>query len=262
MGCPERLLGSRLCPVHIQVVNSDFPDRCSCAGCGLVLPRAVPRFHRDRRHPSSPGRGRDRSCDDDDKEPYPSHDRGTEACSVGRDREAGRDGDRCLLVEKMGDRACSFPGLRVGLDDPQEDHPGPRGPLPNVDSLLEAGRIPCFRLLSRRQLALARQRERHDPGDLAVERPPRDTRGLETLARQWTPSPGIGSRGSAARLRRESSPARVFGNVPRRASVNTIIEVIEQAATGEQGARVAEHVMRALPEWFGLEESLLEYVPG
>jgi hypothetical protein len=36
--------------------------------------------------------------------------------------------------------------------------------------------------------------------------------------------------------------------------------VIDQAATGEQGARVAEQVMRALPEWFGLEESLLEYV--
>jgi GNAT superfamily N-acetyltransferase len=48
------------------------------------------------------------------------------------------------------------------------------------------------------------------------------------------------------------------GDVPD--SVNTIIEVIDQAATGEQGARVAEQVMRALPEWFGLEESLLEYV--
>ena len=28
------------------------------------------------------------------------------------------DGDRCLLVKEMGDCACSFPGLRVGLDDP------------------------------------------------------------------------------------------------------------------------------------------------
>jgi ribosomal protein S18 acetylase RimI-like enzyme len=36
--------------------------------------------------------------------------------------------------------------------------------------------------------------------------------------------------------------------------------VIERACSGERAARVAEAVMRALPEWFGLEESLLEYV--
>jgi hypothetical protein len=131
--------------------------------------RAVPRFHRDRRHPSSPGRGRDRCCDDDDKEPYPCHDRGTNACSAGRDREGGREGNRWL----DDSRGCSFPGLRGGLDDPQKDHPDPRESLQNMDSLLQARRIPCFRLLSRRQLALAQQRERQDPGDLAVERPPR-----------------------------------------------------------------------------------------
>jgi hypothetical protein len=136
---------------------------------GLVSPRAVPRFHRDRRHPSSPGRGRDRSCDDDDKDPYPRHNRGTKTCSAGRDREGGREGDRW----QFDSRGCSFPGLRGGLDDPQEDHPDPRESLQNMDSLLQAGRIPCFRLLSRRQLALAQQRERQDPGDLAVERPPR-----------------------------------------------------------------------------------------
>jgi hypothetical protein len=134
---------------------------------GLVSPRAVPRFHRDRRHPSSPGRGRDRSCDDDDKDPYPRHNRGTKTCSAGRDREGGREGDRW----QFDSRGCSFPGLRGGLDDPQEDHPDPRESLQNMDSLLQAGRIPCFRLLSRRQLALAQQRERQDPGDLAVERP-------------------------------------------------------------------------------------------
>ena len=40
-----------------------------------------------------------------------------------------------------------------------------------MDSLLQAGRIPGFRLLSRRRLApLAQPRERQDPGDLAVER--------------------------------------------------------------------------------------------
>jgi hypothetical protein len=171
-------LTTHLCPSSPSASSTRAADGgAACVASrrkrgGLVSPRAVPRFHRDRRHPSSPGRGRDRSCDDDDKEPYPCHNRGTNACSAGRDRKGGRDGDRCLLVEKMGDRACSFPGLRVGLDDPQEDHPGPRGPLQNVDSLLQARRIPCFRLLSRRQLALAQQRERQDPGDLAVERPP------------------------------------------------------------------------------------------
>jgi hypothetical protein len=146
--------------------------------CGLGLPRAAPRFHRDRRHPSSPGRGGDRTCDNDDKEPYPCHDRGTEACSAGRLREGGRDGDRPQRVAKSVDsRACPFPRLRVGLDDTQEDHPDPRESLQNMDSLLQAGRIPCFRLLSRRQHGpLARQRERHDPGDLAVERPPRALR--------------------------------------------------------------------------------------
>jgi ribosomal protein S18 acetylase RimI-like enzyme len=36
--------------------------------------------------------------------------------------------------------------------------------------------------------------------------------------------------------------------------------VIERACSGERAARVAEAVMRALPEWFGLEESLLQYV--
>jgi hypothetical protein len=40
-----------------------------------------------------------------------------------------------------------------------------------MDSLLEARRIPGFRLLSRRRLApLAQPRKRHDPGDLG-ERP-------------------------------------------------------------------------------------------
>jgi GNAT superfamily N-acetyltransferase len=35
--------------------------------------------------------------------------------------------------------------------------------------------------------------------------------------------------------------------------------VIERAS-GDRAARVAEQVLRALPEWFGLEEPLLEYV--
>jgi hypothetical protein len=52
----------------------------------LVSPRAIPPVHRYRRHPSSARRVRDRSCDDDE-EPYPHHDRGTETCSAGRDRE-------------------------------------------------------------------------------------------------------------------------------------------------------------------------------
>ena len=137
---------------------------------GLVSPRAVPRFHRDRRHLSSPGRGRDRSGDDDDNAPYPSHHRGTKTCSAGRDREGGREGDRWLVDS----RARSFPGLRGGLDDPQEVHPDPRESLQNMDSLLQVGRIPGFRLLSRRHGVgrglgpLAQQRERHDPGDLAA----------------------------------------------------------------------------------------------
>ena len=143
---------------------------------GLVSPRAVPRFYRDRRHPSSPGRGRDRSCDDD-KDPYPRHNRGTKTCSAGRDREGAREGDRW----QFHSRGCSFPGLQGGLDDPQEDHPDPRESLQNMDSLLQAGRIPCFRLLSRRQLALAQQRERQDPGDLAVERPPRALVRIDVL---------------------------------------------------------------------------------
>jgi hypothetical protein len=142
----------------------------------LVSPRAIPPVHRYRRHPSSPGRGRDRSCDDD-KESYPHDDRGTETCSDGRDREGGRDGDRWLV----GRRARSFPGLRDvcwrsgrywATEDPQEVDRDPRGSLQNVDSLLQAGRIPCFRLLSRRRWVgrglgpLAQQCERHDPGDL------------------------------------------------------------------------------------------------
>ena len=136
-----------------------------------MLPRAVPRFHRDRRHPSSPGRGRDRSCDDDDKERHPCHDRGTKTCSPGRFREGGREGDRWLVVIVA---PALFRVSECGLDDPQEDHPGPRESLQNMDSLLQAGRIPGFRLLSRRRWVwgrlgpLAQQRERHDPGDLAA----------------------------------------------------------------------------------------------
>lgn len=102
----------------------------------LVSSRAVPRFHRDRRHPSSPGRGRDRSCDEHGEAPYPCHDRGTKTCSAGRDREGRREGNRWL----DDSRARSFPGLRGGFDDPQEDHPDPRESLQNMDSLLQAGR--------------------------------------------------------------------------------------------------------------------------
>jgi len=36
--------------------------------------------------------------------------------------------------------------------------------------------------------------------------------------------------------------------------------VITQTADGPLGAEVVETVMRALPQWFGLEEPLLEYV--
>jgi ribosomal protein S18 acetylase RimI-like enzyme len=36
--------------------------------------------------------------------------------------------------------------------------------------------------------------------------------------------------------------------------------VIEQSCNGERAARVAEAVMRALPEWFGLEQPLRQYV--
>jgi GNAT superfamily N-acetyltransferase len=39
----------------------------------------------------------------------------------------------------------------------------------------------------------------------------------------------------------------------------TIASVVE-LATGKLSAEVAEAVMRALPQWFGLEESLLDYV--
>lgn len=123
---------------------------------GLVSPRAVPRVHRDRRDPCSSGRGRDRSRDDDDQESYPYDDQGTEACSAGRDREGGREGNRWLVAR----RARSFPGLRGiswrlghywATDDPQEDDSDPRGSLQNMDSLHQAGRIPGFRLLSRRR---------------------------------------------------------------------------------------------------------------
>ena len=115
---------------------------------GLVSPRAVPRFHRDRRHPCSPGRGRDRSCDDDhNKEPYPYHDRGAETCFAGPEREGGRERTRWLVDS----RARSFPGLHGDHDDPQEDDQDPRESLQNMDVLLKAGRIPCFRLLSRRR---------------------------------------------------------------------------------------------------------------
>ena len=146
---------------------------------GLVSPRAVPRFHRDRRHPSSPGRGGDRTCDDHGEAPYPRHDRGTKTCSARRDREGRREGDRWLVDS----RARSFPGLRGiswrlghywATDDPQEDDSDPRESLQNMDSLLQAGRIPGFRLLSRRQRIwrglgpLAQQRERQHPGDLAA----------------------------------------------------------------------------------------------
>jgi hypothetical protein len=135
---------------------------------GLVSPRAVPRFHCVRRHPSSPGRRRDRSGGDDDKAPYPCHDRGTKTCSAGRDGDGGREGDRWLVDS----RARSFPGLQGGLDAPQEVHPDPRESLQNMDSLLQAGRIPCLRLLSRRRWVwrglgpLAQPRERQDPGHL------------------------------------------------------------------------------------------------
>jgi hypothetical protein len=153
--------------------DADLGSAAACVGSrrkrgGLVSPRAVPRFHRDR-HPSSSGRDRDRSCDDHGEAPYPCHDRGTKTCSAGRDREGGREGNRWL----DDSRARSFPGLRGGLDDPQEDHPDPRESLQNMDSLLQAGRIPGFRLLSRRQRIwrglgpLAQPRERHDPGDLS-----------------------------------------------------------------------------------------------
>jgi hypothetical protein len=47
-----------------------------------------------------------------------------------------------------------------------------------MDSLLQAGRIPGFRLLSRRRLAPAQPRERHYPGDLG-SREQRDERAGE-----------------------------------------------------------------------------------
>jgi hypothetical protein len=147
---------------------------CCISTRGLVSRRAVPRFHRNRRHPYSPGRGRDRSCDDN-KEPNPHHDRGAETCFDGREREGGREGNRWLVDS----RARSFPGLHGDHDDPQEDDQDPRESLQNMDLRLKAGRIPCFRLLSRRRWVrgrlgpLAQSGERHDPGDLAVERPPR-----------------------------------------------------------------------------------------
>ena len=167
----ERLLGHtrlprrrwRHCPRARIVFGSDWSTLGTGPGDAV---------HRDRRHPSSPWHGRDRSCDDDDKEPYPYHDQGTKTCSAGGDREGGRDGKWHLAV-LLCNRARSFPGLRGGLDDQQEDHPNPRGPLQNMDSLLKAGPLPRFRLLSRRQSPggpLARQSERQDPRDLAVER--------------------------------------------------------------------------------------------
>ena len=134
-----------------------------------MSPRAVPRFHRDRRHPSSPGRGRDRSCATTTRSPTRVTIVAPRLAQPGEIVRVDGTVIGSLLVVEMGDRARSFPGLRVGLDDPQEDHPDPRESLQNMDSLLQAGRIPCFRLLSRRQLGpLAQQRERHDPGDLAA----------------------------------------------------------------------------------------------
>ena len=153
-----------------------------------MSPCAVPRFHRDRRHPCSRGRGRDRcGGDDDDKKPYPYHDRGAETCFDGRERAGGREGNRWLVDS----RACSFSGLHGDHDDPQEDDQDPRESLQNMDLLLKAGRIPGFRLLSRRRWVsgrlrpLAQPREHHDPGDLAVERPSRtpSTRVLELKQR-------------------------------------------------------------------------------
>jgi ribosomal protein S18 acetylase RimI-like enzyme len=38
------------------------------------------------------------------------------------------------------------------------------------------------------------------------------------------------------------------------------VALIDQATNADEAARVAEAVMRALPQWFGLEEPLLEYV--
>jgi GNAT superfamily N-acetyltransferase len=38
------------------------------------------------------------------------------------------------------------------------------------------------------------------------------------------------------------------------------LTVVELSSGSERAARVAEAVMRALPEWFGLEEPLLDYV--
>jgi GNAT superfamily N-acetyltransferase len=38
------------------------------------------------------------------------------------------------------------------------------------------------------------------------------------------------------------------------------VTVIEQAASGDEAARVAESVLRALPRWFGLEDALRGYV--
>jgi len=38
------------------------------------------------------------------------------------------------------------------------------------------------------------------------------------------------------------------------------LTVIEEAASGDEAARVAESVLRAPPRWFGLEDALREYV--
>ncbi len=149
---------------------------------GLVLPRAAPRFHRDRRHPSSPRCSRDRSCDDDDKEPYPCHDRGTKTCAHGRFREGGRDGDRPPRGQKSVDsRACPFSRLRVGVSDPQEDHQGPRERFKTWTRFSKPGVTVFPSPIQETARPLARQRERHDPGDLAV-RPPRLPRHHEAAA--------------------------------------------------------------------------------
>ena len=148
------------------------PARSSTRSARFVLPRAAPRFHRDRRHPSSLGRGRDRSGDDHDEAPYPYHDRGTKTCSAGRDREGGREGNRWLddsnapALFRVSEAGSTIrkkiiriheSRFRGGLASPSRAYAVFSSPIQETRGLAGVG-------------PLAQQRERQDPGDLAVER--------------------------------------------------------------------------------------------
>ncbi len=46
----------------------------------------------------------------------------------------------------------------------------------------------------------------------------------------------------------------------RQPNKNSSLISIQGPVTAEQASRVCEHVLRALPDWFGLEKSIVEYI--